>query len=77
MKVKVTYFKRTGKYYSSDTFECPLVETAPLYRYWEHVNELRAAGNAPGLIGGGRDFIVAVDVPEHPHAHPHLLMPLV
>lgn len=77
MKVELTYFKRSGKYYANAAHDVPLVENAPLYRYWEYINDLRAGGHAPGLCGGGREFVVLVSVPEHPHDHPTLLMPLV
>ena len=51
--------------------------TDPLFEVWEEVDELRRTkDDRTGLSTGGTSFFCSVDVPEHPHAHPHLLLPL-
>jgi hypothetical protein len=59
MKVVVTYFKPTGKYYSTEEYT---TSTVALCDIWEEVV-------ARGLFG----MIALVRVPEHPHDHPKLL----
>jgi hypothetical protein len=71
--VKLTYFKRSGKFYDQAEFSAST--HTPLYRIWEHVRAMRTAGKLPGLIdGAGREFNILVDVPGHPHEHPHIVM---
>jgi len=70
MKVELTYFKASGKYYSSGSFE---TAHKPLFEVWEEVEEMLDRGKRPGLIDGHSDFTVLIEVPEHEHNHPHLL----
>ena len=73
MQVELTYFKATGKYYSEGSFE---VDDMDLHLIWDRVVDMREAGELPGLCrGGGKDFIIQVDVPGHRHEHPRLIMP--
>lgn len=74
MKAKLTWFKDTGKYYTDDEMnvETPNIilqsgeEAPPLFKIWEMVqHEYRY--NRPG------EYCV-VDVPEHPHNHPRLII---
>ena len=56
MKVKVTYFKQTGKFYASEVYETDLSENrlfALEDDFFEHVHK---AGKAPGLSGNGHYF---------------------
>lgn len=69
MKVKLTYFKPSGKFYSEGEYN---TEPKALYRIWD---EIRAMKELPGLYGGPNSYIVSVDVPEHEHNHPCLLIP--
>lgn len=69
MKVKLTYFKPSGKYYSEGEYD---TELSDLYEIWLEVHVKRFAQCLPGLIAGHSEYIVSVDVPEHPHNHPHL-----
>ncbi len=71
MKVYLTYFKTSGKFYSQGTYE---TGDKPLYKIWEEVRGFQEQGKLPGLIDGSVEFIISVEVPEHPHAHPHLII---
>lgn len=83
MKVHLNYFKPNGKHYASGEYDTavPVVElhhppgrsAPPLYRIFEEVAGLKAAKRLPGLREGHSEFIVLIDVPEHPHRHLHLL----
>lgn len=71
MKVNLEYFKKTGRYYS----ECSYVTTKEhLYEIFEEVRNLKEAKMLPGLVKGHSEFIVHIDVPEHPNNHPKLIV---
>lgn len=71
--VKLTYFKKTGKYYDDATFEIPA--HIGLLAIWEMVEEMRADGKLPGLIEGcGKEFMILIDVPGHHQQHPRILV---
>lgn len=72
MLVKLSYFKPTGKWYSDGEMT---VDPMPLYEIWGRVASLAQGRLLPGLQEGHSEFIVLVDVPDHPHAHPHLIIP--
>lgn len=70
--VKLTYFKRNGKYYCDGEYEA-LVGFS-LLNIWDQVERRRESGNLPGLAhGAGREFIILVQAPDHPNAHPKLI----
>jgi len=69
--VNLTYFRRSGKYYSDGTYTTGLTD---LWRIFEEVEDLRDRGELPGLLPGSRDFLVLIKVPNHPHDHPHLVV---
>ena len=73
LEVNLTYFRQTGKYYAEGLF---LVrKETPLFEIWDMVADLRWIAQLPGLTRGHSiDYIVLIDVPEHPHRHPHLLI---
>lgn len=71
MTVKLNYFKPSGKWYSEAGYR---TQHKPLFEIWREVREMREAGALPGLVEGAKEFIVSVDVPRHPHRHPHLVM---
>lgn len=71
MIVKLDMFKRNGKWYSEGEYE---TEEKPLYQIWAEVRRMRDERRLPGLIEGHSDFIVSVDVPDHEHNHPHLII---
>lgn len=85
MIVELTYFKDTGKYYSSGRLEVPDVlpnaigglpagEVTPLFEIFSLVRHLSHARSLPGLVEGHSAFHVLVDVPGHPHQHPHMVL---
>lgn len=86
MIVKLTYFKPTGKYYASGEYETKLPARdlrhpqsslpAPyLHEIWAEVEAMIELRRCPDLVEGHSNFLVAVDVPDHPHNHPHLIWP--
>lgn len=73
MKVNLTYFKHTGKYYSEGSYT---TTNESLLGIWEEVRDMAfTTKTLPDLIEGHSEFIVSIDVPEHPHNHPKLLLP--
>ena len=71
MKVNLIYFKQSGKYYSEGSYETNRKE---LYEIWYDVSLLMQDKELPGLMQGHSNFIVSVDVPEHPNNHPRLIL---
>lgn len=71
--VKLDYFKESGKWYSEGEY---ISTQFDLYRIWSEVETKLRRHTLPGLmVGHHDDFIVSVNVPGHPHEHPHLLIP--
>lgn len=68
-KVKLTYFKDTGKYYSEGEYESRCLQ---LYAIWDEVRDMLRKGKRPGLVDGHSFPYVLIEVPDHPHAHPRL-----
>jgi hypothetical protein len=76
-KVELTYFKKSGKYYTEGEYYADDDQT--LNQVWDDVKEMRAGGRLPGLSlrdaeGGHDEFIVLVNAPGHAHNHPKLLL---
>lgn len=71
-KVELTYFKQSGKYYSSGDY---LSEKKDLWEIWDEVRQMVKDKQLPGLIGG-QEFYILVSVPTHEHDHPRLIMPM-
>lgn len=71
MKVKLTYFKQSGKYYSEGEYD---TEKEYLFKVFEEVKKMAEDGCLPGLMSGRSEFHVLIDVPDHPHNHPHLVL---
>lgn len=71
MKVLLDYFKPNGKWYSDGEYE---TDRTDLWIIWNEVEEMQILGELPDLVEGAREFIISVDVPEHPHRHPHLII---
>lgn len=70
--VKLTYFKSSGKYYSEG---CYVSRQLHLFEIFEELDAMLACGTRPGMVDGPNDYFVVVDVPAHPHNHPHLILP--
>lgn len=68
MKVKLTYFKQSGKYYCHEEYE---TQRENLWEIWEEVE------GSPELMKSKGRFYVLVGVPDHPYDHPHLIIPAV
>ncbi len=69
--VKLTYFKSGGKYYSSGEYQ---TKKKDLDDIWDEVRHMRSIRHLPGLAEGCSEFIVLIEVPDHPHKHPHLII---
>lgn len=72
MKVNLTYFKDTGKYYSEGSYE---TEKEHLFSIFQEVQQKVQDRILPGLVRGCSEFIVGIDVPDHPNNHPRLIVP--
>lgn len=84
MKVKLTYFKESGKYYSGGALEVPddlphdigglkAGEVTPMFEIWDVVRHLLITRSLPGLVPKHSPYQVLVEVPEHPHNCPHMV----
>jgi len=71
MLVKLTYFKLSGKYYSEASY---VSGKDYLFEIWDEVKQRRLAGSLWGLTTGHSPFHILVNVPGHPHEHPHLIL---
>ena len=70
LKVKLQYFKESGKYYGEGEIDS----------YFEHmhdivsaIKELHRERRLPGLIAGHTRFYTLIDVPEHSCNCPYLI----
>ena len=72
MRVKLTYFKWSGKYYTNGQYDTKLTS---LLDIWNEVVHKQEAGHLPGLAQEAREFLILVRVPTHPHNHPHIFFP--
>jgi hypothetical protein len=72
MKVKLTYFKRSGKRYADGEY---FSTRDHMFQIYEEVAVLRDTGRLPGLIERNTHafWIVLVEVPDHPHNVPQLI----
>lgn len=69
MKVRLAYFKNTGKFYA--TGECD-IDRELMSDIFCTVAELHRIGELPGLVRGAR-YITLVEAPGHPDNHPALI----
>lgn len=72
MTVQLMYFKATGKMYTGGEYE---TKKEHLYEIWREVRVKMNTGSLPGLVKGCTEFIVHVEVPEHPYNGPHIIFP--
>lgn len=70
--VKCTYFKDTGKYYADGETRMDLLAISDA---WDYIREKNKNGGLPGLVESSRGWIILVEVPDHPHSHPKLILP--
>lgn len=71
-KVKLTYYKSSGKFYSEGEYES---SKEYLFEIWHEVRTMLEEENLPGLIKGHSQYIVQVEVPGHLYEHPHIVIP--
>lgn len=71
MLVNLTYFRATGKYSGSGSYQTKL---GMLWEIWKEVETLAHLKTLPGLMKGHSNYHILIDVPNHPHRHPHLLL---
>ena len=71
-KVKLTYFKPSGKYYSEGEYESKKLNPFEIY---EEVKGMDDVGVRPGLITGisGGYYNILIELPDHPLGVPHLI----
>ncbi len=69
-KVKLTYFKPGGKYYSCGSY---ISEQTAIHNIFFDVREMRNNKTLPDLVKGHSRFYVLINVPDHPHDHPRLI----
>ncbi len=70
--VHLTYFKKSGKYYSEGEY---VSQKHDMFDIVAEVRQLLASGTHPGLRDGPDDWFVVIDVPNHPHDCPTLHIP--
>lgn len=70
--VKLTYFRETGKFYTEGEYTSKKLN---LWEIWDELRDMLRAGKRPGLVDGKCEFYVLVEVPDHPFAHPRMIMP--
>jgi hypothetical protein len=67
MKVKLTYFKNTGKFYSNGEYNTKLDS---LFDIWDEVEYM---DEHPDIIDKWTDGPILVNVPGHKYEHPRLI----
>jgi hypothetical protein len=72
LTVRLTYFKRGGKFYSEGEFKVD--STASLLEVWDMVKKMHKDGELPGLVSGARFPFIYVNVPGHEAEHPWLFV---
>lgn len=73
-KIDLTYFKKSGKYYSSG---CYYTNKEQMYHVFNEVKEMLENGKWPDLVDGINEFYVSVSSDEHPNAYPCLITQFV
>ncbi len=62
MKVELTYFKKSGKYYSSGRY---ITKEVNMESIWTEVRKMIRMEDLPDLMKDPSDFVILVEVPEH------------
>lgn len=70
-EVHLTYFRKHGSYYAEGKYTS---YKQHLFEIWEEVTNLRNHGKLPGLTSGATEFNILIEVPNHPNAHPTIIM---
>ena len=69
--VNLTYFKLSGKFYCSGSYETEYVNIIDIHD--ECINKLKT-GNWPGLFDGKHDFNTLIEIENHPMNFPRMIM---
>jgi hypothetical protein len=72
LKVKLTYFRKSGKYYSNGKFDVP--DDTPYFVIIEKVRKMQRDGKLPGLAQGYTNVLIYIRCPGHEHDHPRILV---
>lgn len=71
-KVELTYFKESGKYYTSGYYT---TEKKEMFEIFEEVRALQKVQILPGLVEKHGPYYVSIDVPDHLFNYPHMCVP--
>lgn len=71
-EVKLTYFKKSGKYYSFGNY---FSSKEHMFQIFEEVEEMKKNENLPGLVRGSWVDTILVESNDNPHGYPGLIMP--
>lgn len=69
MKVSITYFKQSGKFYSQGEYESSCTN---MFTVFQEVRDLFAQDKRPGLVDGPMEFCAVVDSDD---GYPALIFP--
>ena len=73
-KVKLTYFKESGKYYTDETYE---TDKEMMNDVYDEVRQMQRDGKLPGLVeGGGKEFTILITSEGVKHDVPQLIHPI-
>lgn len=64
MIVGLTYFKKSGKFYSEAEY---LSSKSDFYGSLDEIRRLQEMGTLPGLVGGANEFHILVEIDGLPH----------
>ncbi len=65
IEVKITYFKESGKFYTSTEIGYP--DNTGYYDIIDDIRKLSRRGALPGLVEGCNEFDILVTIGEVPH----------
>jgi len=70
-KIKINYFKPSGKYYASGHF---MTQQQQMFDLFDDFKTMLAKGSRPGLVDGHSGFTAVLDCSEHPNGYPGLFI---
>ncbi len=68
-KIKLTYFKQTGKYYSEGSY---LTEKEQMFEISDEIKKMKNENKLPEISGS--EWIIYVDADNHPNGYPLLIL---
>jgi len=69
-KIKLTYFKESGKYYTEDFYE---TDKLWMFEIIEEVKQMKEGQRLPGI--SGNEWIIHIEAEEsHPNGYPCLIL---